>query len=505
MFKLLYQNQYPILESSKDTYKQTLKKTGIYGFFQILNVVLGVIRSKLTAILLGEKGVGIMGLLQSIIDLARSTTGLGLDSSATKEIATNGDDVIERRKSLYTVKVLYLSTAILGALFCILFSGILSRRTFGTDEYQIPIVLLSLATIFVTLTAWVIASLQGLRKVEYMAYASTVGSLLSFIVLIPAYYFLRLDGIVPMFIGTNAIIFLVCYYFYRKVKIVTLHISWRELIFRSREILKLGAYLVLGGIVFSGSLLLVKSHINRSDSIESAGLYQAVWTITSLFWSMALRTANSDYYPKLCSIIGDKIESLAYINRQTSLMMAVTLPIIVGMSIFADKILFLLYNSAFEVVAPTLSLHLIGAFYKIVITPLALVLLAKNRGALFLFTEFLFWFVYLCLFFLLFPHFGVLATGISYLSAYLLYIPIIIIVVYKKDKLELNMESLKKLLFITLLLMVLSISYFIGLPSIRLFQCLLLVPVCVYGIIEIKKYFDLNNIFSKFIKSLFNL
>lgn len=474
----------------------------MYGFFQILNVILGVIRSKLTALLLGAEGVGIIGLMQSIIDLARSTAGLGLDASAIKEIAAiNESNTEEKQKTLYTVNILYFGTAALGALGCILFSGILSKWAFGSEEYQIPIILLALAVVFVTLTAWVVASLQGLRKVKYMAYASTAGSLLSFIVLVPAYYFFRLNGIVPMFIGTNIIIFLSCYYFYKRLRLTSINIPWKEFMARSHNILRLGGYLVLGGIVFSGSLFIVKSYINHSENLEAAGLYQAVWGITSLFWSMVLRVASADYFPKLCNIIDDKKESSAYINHQISFLMAVILPVIVGMSIFADKILLLLYDSEFESVASTLNLHLLGVFYKIIITPLALVLLAKNKGQLFLITEFSFWAVYLILFFILYPHFEILATGISFFAAYLFYIPIIVATVYKIDKLKLHRIIYQKLVFITLSFIILTTIYFYQFSNTRLIQCLIFIPICAYSIYEINNYFDLSKIISRFFKT----
>lgn len=446
----------------ENIYHDIVKSTSIYGFSQAINALLGIVRSKITALLLGTVGVGIMGLFQSIIDLARSVTGWGLDVSSIREIATNSHGSKKVSATLYVVQFFYFITAFLGASFCVIFAKLLSNWAFETDSYATHIQILAIAVVLVTLTACITSVLQGLRLVTYMAFASTLGSLLSFIALIPAYYFWGVDGIVPMFLGTNFIIFLVAYFFYRKVPIKPIKLSLKEVWINGQLMIRLGTYLVIAGFCFSGSLFFVKSFLSREISVETAGLFQAVWATTSLFWSMVLRTVNADFFPKL-SATKEAREAEELINSQTQFIILLILPVIVGLFIFSDEILYLLYSKDFVLASSTFRYFLLGTFLKIAITPMATLLLARNKGAVHLVCEILFWIIYLASFLLLYPSFKLEATGISYLIAYALYIPIILLPIIKMDKISWVKGSIKYLvqgsiLFVILLLITLYIE-----------------------------------------------
>ena len=422
---------------NKSEYKDTIKSSGYYGISQFINALLGVVRSKITALLIGTEGVGILGLLQSIMDFFRSTTGLGLDTTAVKQIATAQD----QSTTLTSIKKLYFLTATLGALLSIIFSKPLSIYVFDNTDFQLPIVFMSITLIFITLTAWIVAAFQGLKQIKYLSYAATLGSLLSFLALIPAYWIWGIKGIVPMFIGTNAIIFLVNYYFYRKLQIKPKSVSWKKILKDNRQMILLGGYLVVGGFIFSGSILLLKAFINNQEGLQIAGIYQAIWVITSLCWTLILKVANAYYFPQLCSISKYRAKCNLYINQQSLFLSVLILPVILGLCFFSKQLLYVMYSSDFTAQHQTLFLHLIGAYLKIIITPLALLILAKGRGFIFVITELVFWLTYFVALFLLYSEFNLLATGISYVVAYALYIPMIVGVTYHYDKAYLSKKT----------------------------------------------------------------
>ena len=69
------------------SYKDILKSFSIVGSAQIVNIVIGILRTKLFAVFLGPTGVGLLGLFQSIVDIIKNVTGLGLNVSAVKFVA----------------------------------------------------------------------------------------------------------------------------------------------------------------------------------------------------------------------------------------------------------------------------------------------------------------------------------------------------------------------------------------------------------------------------------
>ena len=72
---------------AKDSYSHVLKYTGIFGGVQGLNIVIGLVRNKLIALLLGPSGMGLASLFNSSINFVSQATNLGISFSAVKNIS----------------------------------------------------------------------------------------------------------------------------------------------------------------------------------------------------------------------------------------------------------------------------------------------------------------------------------------------------------------------------------------------------------------------------------
>lgn len=409
----------------ENSYKQIVKTTSIYGTSQLVNIFLGIIRSKLTALLIGTVGMGMIGLFQSVIDLTRSASGFGLDTGATKQIAVSDANL---PKTLFTVHIWYIFTAILGALLCVVFAEPLGLWVFGNLDYTKHISILSLAILFVTLYGGVISCLQGLRKISYMAIVSSLGSLLSLLIAMPIYYYWRLDGIILVFVLSNLIAFAVALFFYGKLKIKLEPISLKSVWAEGQGMVRLGIYIVLAGVMSAGSLFLVRSYISREDGVEVVGLFQSAWITAFLISGIVLRSANSDFFPKLCSLVDQKKNVRQFVNEQTHIILLIVSPLIIGLFTFGDYVIYLLYTSDFMTSTLTFRWHLVAIFLKMVSTPVATIILARNRGGLHLLCESVFWGVYLFSAYFLYCNFGLVGTGMAYLIAYLVYVPVVLLV-----------------------------------------------------------------------------
>src|SRR6187200_639699 len=73
--------------AKKTSYAEILKSTALVGGSSALNIGIGIIRTKAMAILLGPAGFGLMGLYNSIVDLAQSAAAMGVSSSGVRQIA----------------------------------------------------------------------------------------------------------------------------------------------------------------------------------------------------------------------------------------------------------------------------------------------------------------------------------------------------------------------------------------------------------------------------------
>ena len=82
-------------QEKDDSYSHILKYTSLFGGVQGLGILVGIVRNKLVALLLGPDGMGLVSLFNSTIKLVSDSTNFGLSMSAVKNLSEaydTGDD-----------------------------------------------------------------------------------------------------------------------------------------------------------------------------------------------------------------------------------------------------------------------------------------------------------------------------------------------------------------------------------------------------------------------------
>ncbi|MDR0823968.1 MAG: O-antigen translocase [Prevotella sp.] len=415
------------------SYKQIIKSTSIFGGSQFLIILIGIIRTKIVAVLLGPVGVGIIGIYQSIIDMMRSGYSLGLDTAGVKEIAEadGKEDRDAFHKTVTRFNRWFKALALAGLVSCVVFCYPISLWVFEDSSYALPIALLSMSVFLAILTTGKSSVLQGMRKIPEMAKSAILGSLFGLIFSIPVYYFWGLEGIVPAFIGTGLISFLCVEFYYRKQHVKDSGMSNNEAFKTGLGTLKLGIFIVISALVSTVSMLLVRAFITRNTDIDAAGLFQAAWTITNVYLGLILRSMGSDFFPRLSAVADKKEQVKNLVNEQSYIVLIIASPVIVGMLLFSDFALTILYSDKFAQANGLLCWQIAGSFFKVLSWPIAFIMLAKNKGLLFFITEVIYYAVYLLSSYLLYPRYGLEALGIGYLAAYIVYLPVVFIIGYR--------------------------------------------------------------------------
>ena len=73
--------------SESNSYRQILRSSSIIGGASAINIVIGLVKMKAVALLLGPAGVGLIGLLTNLVGLVSSVAGLGFGNVGTRQIA----------------------------------------------------------------------------------------------------------------------------------------------------------------------------------------------------------------------------------------------------------------------------------------------------------------------------------------------------------------------------------------------------------------------------------
>ena len=164
-----------------------------------MNILVGLIRNKLVAMILGPAGMGLISLFNSTINLLSNSTNLGISMSAVKNISEIYDSGKEEElcRIIRMIRSWCLLTALLGMLVCIVLSPLLSEWTFGWGNHTLHFVLLSPVVAIMAITGGEMAILKGTRQLRPLASVSIYNVLFALFTSVPLYYFFGEAAIVP--------------------------------------------------------------------------------------------------------------------------------------------------------------------------------------------------------------------------------------------------------------------------------------------------------------------
>ena len=489
------------MTSRKKDYNQIVKATSLFGGVQVVTILIGIIRSKIVAILLGSAGVGVMNLLTVNRNLIQTITGLGLSSSAVRDISeANGSN--DSRKIAFVIKAFrrwVWFTGITGTLVLLLLSSRLSVWTFGTKEYTWAFAWLSVTCLISSIAAGQSVLLQGLRKLRQMAVSSVLGSVLGLATSIPLYYYFGIRGIVPSLIITAVSALLINYYFSRQIQVDKIKQTWKETWKSGNTMVKLGFVMMLNGLMLSFVSYVVNLFISNHGGISQVGLYNSGWTVTNQYTALIFTAMGTDYFPRLAAINTDNAKLKTAVNQQAEIAILILGPMLVALIGFVPFVVYILYTKEFLPITGMIKWNMMGMLFKASSWAMAFSIIAKGDNRIFLFTETAANIIVLSLNIAGYYFFGLDGIGISFTASYIIYFLIIAVIVAKRYSLSYEAHFWK--IFAVQFAAALSVftaTQFLSANYAYIFAAAVFILSAVFSLYGIKNRIELKSLIKEF-------
>lgn len=420
--------------SSNKAYQQILETASIFGGVQFFNIIISIIRTKLIAVFIGPAGMGIIALLNSVINILGGISGLGIETSAIKNISENykDEDLKSVSKVVALVKKMMLITGIFGALLTIVFSKWLSVFTFGNSDQMYSFIFLSVTLLFKQLTSGQLIILQGLRKIKFLAKANLYGNLFGLLFSIPLYVFFKIDAIVPSIIISFLSALIFSFYFSNKMKIKKEKVEKTYFATEGKIIIKLGIMLTISGLLALLSTYLVQVFISNMSDIEQVGFYNAGFTLLNSYVGIIFTVMSTDYFPRLAAINNDNEKMKVSVTQQSFISILIITPIIVLFLTFIPLIIKIVYTSKFTAIIPMVCFGILGMLFRAVSWSMGYILIAKGDSKMFIRTAVFFNVLSLIMNVFGYYFYGLQGLGISFLIYYSLHFLLLKIITKKR-------------------------------------------------------------------------
>ncbi len=374
--------------SGENSYKNILKGTSVFGGVQAFQILINLIRGKFVALFLGPAGMGVSSLFNIASTTVQQFASLGLNLSIVKEVASIKDDSLKLSTVFSVARTLVLMSAIAGAVFCVLFSSILSGWTFGNGGYWPDFMLVGCVVFFAILGGGELSLLQGLHAVKQLSRASVVGASVGLCVGVPLYYFYGTDGIVPAMLALSLSMYL--FYRYsvgRTCQVAVVRFSWNEHRPIVKGLVSLGLVMMVSSLLGTVCTYLLNLFIRVTGDMNDVGFYQAANSITAQYSGLVFAAMSLDYFPRLSAVAEDNIMVRKLVNRQTELVSWVLTPLVILLFIVASVVVTILLSRDFETIVPLVRWMGLGVLIKALSYPMGYIAFAKGDKRLFFWLE----------------------------------------------------------------------------------------------------------------------
>ena len=409
-----------------------------------------VLKGKLSAVLLGADGLGILNQLTNVWSLFSVIAGMGFYNGMVRHMAMSwGEEDRETfRIQTSTFTLFLLGTSLTIALLGCIFSGTMSIYVFHDGGERAELICLILVSIPIFAMGQVYrAMLNATRSVTWMVRARIYTDLLSVVILATLIWPFGLVGAIIGYIALHLLFLFFTILFTRRAigsdVIVPdpKRFEWSQV----RGNTGFGVNGLISVAVGIITTIIVSSWIISDLSMADNGIFNMALKVATVYLGGLSAAAGGYYFPTLADAKTD-LEMYGHIDHTLSLYLYIIPPIIVVLMAGGDLMMMILFSREFVPAAVLLLLILPGDLFRITAETVGLPLVAKKRLVLST-SLYASWAVlYLGLVYWMLPIYGLLGVAAAYLISQSVNAVVKLIAVRIVLKYKMSAECLRTLL-----------------------------------------------------------
>ena len=407
-------------KNNEEGYGHILKYTGIFGGVQGLIILIGLVRNKVMALLLGAGGMGFNALLVSVQNFASQCTSLGISFGAVPRMSELYEQENRERLEhfIQTVRLWSVMSAVLGFLFCILISPLLNEATFTWGNHTLHYAALGLSVAMMAISGGETAILKATRRLGALAKIQIYVALFTVLVSIPLYYFFYHSGVLPVIVLTalttmGASIFYSYSFYPLKLRVN------RQAMAEGMGMVKLGLAFVLAAAFGSAAEMLIRAFLNVEGGLDDVGLYNAGYMITITYAGMVFSAMESDYFPRLSAVNQDILKTNETVNKQMEVSLLLLSPMLVALLMVLPILIPLIFSKEFLSIIGMTQVAVLSMYFKVLTLPVAYITLARGQSMSFLLLEASYFIVFVLMMVFGFRTWGIYGTGLALVGAHI--------------------------------------------------------------------------------------
>jgi len=363
------------------------KNTSYLILPKIVKFLVGLVRSKLIAVLLGTTGAGVIAQLTSIVQQMSNFALMSVNDGLVKQIAEKKEEVgfaqiLSQLLKSYVLIIFFLT--VISSILLYIFSEEITIFIFGDIQYYDYFLIGLLSFPILVINSISFALLKGFKEIKYISRSELIVIVVNILIFLPLIYFFGLTGAV-IYVPISLLTILIINQYYANSQVIKrLSINLKAIFISNISKESVKELFIFAGVGLStGSALVVSEIASRAVvvnylGIDQLGLYSPLISWANLFTGFILPSVSTYLYPRF-SEAKTKEEISGILNDAIRFITFLMIPFLFISIPIRYQIIPLFYSEEFLSAGDYLPWHFLGVLFYLLMYALGSVLTPTGK------------------------------------------------------------------------------------------------------------------------------
>ncbi len=353
-------------------------KTSLYsGVYSIINLITGLVITKITAHYLGPSGTAYIGKFANITGMILVIATASISVGLIKYISEFKDQPTQLQKLINTAFGMILLGTVAGSILVFISYPYLTHWIFNDINFSAVFILFGSLLILISGQVLVTGLLNGLGEIKKLAFVNSMAAILNMV--FTSYFVYRFELSGALFSNSMYGILVTVSGFIVLKKSSYLRRDWFQ--FRidknlSMKLIRFGLFAALTSLSWMTTMMLIREQVEAKLDTQSAGLWQAMFSLSERYLTVISNIMMVYFIPKLSATkeSADLIHEMRKAFTRIGIAMMV---ICLGIWFFRHLIIMIFLADSFKPMEQLFGYQMIGDFFKTCAGLLSLLIASK--------------------------------------------------------------------------------------------------------------------------------
>jgi polysaccharide transporter, PST family len=391
-----------------------------------------LVLNKLLAVFVGPAGYAIIGQFQNFIQIATAFATGAISTGVTKLTADHATNPDQLHRVWRTAAMLVIGLSAIFAFGIVAFRQQLANYFLHDPALSKVFIWLAVGLVPLSLNVVLLAIMNGKKELERFVASNIAGSLIIFLMMSLLSWKFRLEGaLIALCINQSVVVFVTVFLcrnaIWFKLNNFFGRIDWQIARTLFGFTVMAGASAIAGAI----SSIAVRTLLTRTYGLEAAGLWDAMYKISAINWTVFNTTMSFYFLPRIAELVKG-----ADIRREIVEGVRLIMPFFIGGAVvlFLARgiVIELLFTKEFAPMHTLFAWQLAGDVFRVASWFFAYVMIAKSMVKSYVVSEIAGAALFVSFSYVGVAFFGLRGVTVAHFATYLIILPLMYALSYRR-------------------------------------------------------------------------